>query len=60
MSLGAWIITGNIWIRKEFQKGFQTLSFHQEERVLPQIIVRPGISGLAGVINGTMIHFDVI
>ena len=30
MRLAAWIITGNIWLRKEFQKGFQTLSFHQE------------------------------
>ena len=44
--LGAWVITGNIWLMKEFQKGLQTLSFHQEERVPIQIIVRPGISGL--------------
>ena len=56
----AWIITDNIWLRKEFQKGLQTLSFHQEERVLTQIIVRPGISGLAGVINRKLIHFYVL
>ena len=60
MRLIAWIITGNIWLRKEFQKGLQTLSFRQEERVLTQIIVRPGISGLAGVINRKSIHFDVL
>ena len=59
MRLAAWIITGNIWLRKEFQKGLQTLSFYQEERVLTQIIVRPGISGLPGVINRKLIHFDV-
>ena len=60
MRLAAWIITGNIWLRKEFQKGLQTLlSFYQEERVLTQIIVRRGISGLAGVINRKLIHFDV-
>ena len=60
MRLAAWIITGNIWLRKEFQKGLQTLSFHQEERVLTQIIVPPGISGLAGVINRKLIHSDVL
>ena len=60
MGLAAWIITGNIWLKKEFQKGLQILSFHEEERVLTQIIVRPGISGLAGVINRRLIHFDVL
>ena len=60
MRLTAWIFTGNICLRKEFQRGFQTLSFHQEERVLSQIIVLPGISGLAGVINRKLIHFDVL
>ena len=59
MRLPAWIITGNIWLRREFQKGLQTLSIHQEERVLTQIIVRPRISGLTGVINGKLIHFNV-
>ena len=60
MRLAAWIITGNIWRKKEFQEGLQILSFHQEERVLTQIIVRPGISGLAGVIKRKLIHFDVL
>ena len=58
--LAAWIITGNIWLRKELQKGLQTLSFHKEEGVLTQIIVRPEISGLAGVINRKLIHFDLL
>ena len=60
MRLAACIITGNIWLRKEFQKGLQTLSFHQEERVLTKIIVRLGISGVAGVINRKLIHFDLL
>ena len=52
--LASWIITVHIWLRNEFQKGLQTLSFHQEERV------PPGISALAGVINRKFIHFDVL
>ena len=60
MRLAAWIITGNIRLRKEFKKRLQTLSCHQEERVLTQNIVRPGISWLAGVINRKLIHFDVL
>ena len=60
MKLAAWIIMGNIWLRKELQKGLQTLFFHQEERVLTQINVRSGISGRAGVINRKSIYFDVL
>ena len=58
MRLAAWIITSTISLRKEFQKGLQT--FFQEERVLNQIVVCPGIVGLAGVINRRLIHFDVL
>ena len=34
MRSAAWIITGNIWVKKEFQKEFQTLSFQQEVKLL--------------------------
>ena len=60
MRLAVWIITGNIRLRKEFQKGLHPLSFHQEDRVLTQIIVCPGMSGITGVINRKLIHFDVL
>ena len=60
MRLAAWIIMGNIWLRKELQKGLQTLFFHQEERVLTQINVRSGISGRTGVIKRKSIYFDVL
>ena len=43
-----------------YQKGLQALLSHQEEKVLSQIIHWPGISGLAGVLNKTLIQFDVL
>ena len=60
MRLAAWIITGKIWLRNQFQKGLQTLSFDKEKSVLTQIIVFPGISGLAGVIKRKLIHLNVL
>ena len=38
----------------------KALLSHQEEKVLSQIIHWPGISGLAGVLNKTLIQFDVL
>ena len=51
MQLAVWVASGNVWQRKEYQKGLQTLLSHQEEKVHSQIIHRPGISGLADVLN---------
>ena len=46
-----------------FEKGVLTrqpiLSPIQGDRVLYQVTSRPGRSGLAGVIEGRLIHFDV-
>ena len=60
IQLAVWVVSGNVWQRKKYQKGLQTLLSHQEEQVLSQIIHRPGISGLAGVSNKTLIQFDVM
>ena len=60
LQLAVWVVSGNVWQRKEYQKGLQTLLSHQEKKVLSQIIHRPGISGLAGVLNKTLIQFDVM
>ena len=38
----------------------QTLLSYQEEKVLSQVTHWPGISGLAGVLNKTLIQFDVM
>ena len=54
MQLAVWVVSGKVWQKKEYQEGLQTLLPHQEEKVLSQIIHRPGISGLAGVLNNSM------
>ena len=41
-------------------EGLQTLLSHQEEKALSQLTHRPEVSGLAGVLNKTLIQFDVI
>ena len=46
MDLELWVVSGNIWPSKEYQKGLQTLLYHQEENVLTQIPHWSGIGGL--------------
>ena len=60
MQLAVWFVSGRVWQRKEYQKGLQTLLYHQEEKVLCQLTHRPGMSGLARVLNKTLIQFDVM
>ena len=38
----------------------ETLLSHQEEKVLSQLTHRPGIGSTAGVLNKTLIQFDVM
>lgn len=44
--LAAWLVSGSVWQRREYQKGLQTLLYHQEEKELSQLTYRPGISGV--------------
>ena len=60
LKLVAWTVSGLDYKRKEFQGGLPTLSLNQEDQVLTQIMNRPGVNGLAGVLKGKLIHFVVI
>ena len=59
-TLVAWMVSGDICLRKEFLSRQPILSPIQGDRVLYQVTSRPGRSGLAGVIEGRLIHFDVL
>ena len=52
LKLVAWTVSGLDYKRKEFQGRFPTLSLNQEDQVLTQIMNRPGVNGLAGVVKG--------
>ena len=60
MQLAVWVVSGSIWQRKEYQKGLQILLSYQEEKVVTQLTHEPGINGLDGVLNKTLIQFDVM
>ena len=48
-----------ICVRKEFLSRQQILSLIQRDRVLYQVMIRPGRSGQAGVIEWRLIYFNV-
>jgi len=54
------VISGQDWKRREYQKGVPVLSQQADENHLFQFTRRPGISGLAGVVNNKLIHFVVV
>ena len=60
LQLAACAISGLDCRRREFQRQLPTLSPGQEDQILIQIISRSGESGLAGVLEGKLIHFLVI
>ena len=60
LTLVAWMVSGDICLRKEFLSRQPILSPTQGDRVHYQITTRPGRSGLAGVIGGQLIHSDVL
>ena len=60
LKLLAWTVSGLNYKRKEFQGRLPTLSLNQEDQVLTQIMNRPGVNKLAGVLKGKLIHFVVI
>ena len=58
--LVAWQVTGRDYLSKDFLIRQPNLLPSQEDRVLWEITNRPGRSGLAGVIQGKLIHFDAL
>ena len=60
LQLVAWTVSRLDCRRREFDRQLPTLSPGQEDQILMQIMSRPGESGLAGVLEGKLIHFLVI
>ena len=60
LKLVAWTVSRLDCRRKEFQRQLPALSPCQEDQILMQIISRPGENGLAGVLEGKLVHFLVI
>ena len=60
LKLVAWMLSGDIYLRKEFLARQPILSPIQIDRVLSQVTSRPGRTRLAGVIKERLIHFDVL
>ena len=58
--MGAWMVSGLDYRRREFQKQLPTLCPRQEDEILMQIMSRPRESGLADALEGKLIHFLVI
>ena len=60
LKLVAWTVSGLDYRMREYRRQLPTLSVCQEDQVLMQIMNRPGESGLAGVVEGKLIHFTVL
>ena len=48
------------YLSREFLRKRHSLLPSQEDKVIWEITTRPGRSGLAGVTDGKLIHFDVL
>ena len=60
LQLVAWTVSGLDCRRREFTRQLPTLSPGQEDQILMHIKSRPGESGIAGVLEGKLMHFLVI
>ena len=60
LSLAAWIISGRTCKQEDFRSKLPNLSYLQNDQVQTLITNRPGRSGLAGVVNNKLIHFNVM
>ena len=60
LRLAAWLVSGNHWYEKAFQTKLQSLYQIPEEKVRSLLTNWPSASGLAGVVNGLLIPFNVL
>ena len=60
LRLAVWTISGEDYLRREFQKQLSNLSQVQDKKFQSQITIYPGECELAGVINKRLIHFHVM
>ena len=55
-----WSISGNDYLRRDFQKQLLNLLQVQDENVHSQVTIRPEECGLARVRNNRLMHFNVM
>ena len=60
LTLAAWKVSGKVWQYKAFQRGYPDLSQVFKEQTQFLLMNRPGVSGLACILKGKSIHFDVL
>ena len=60
LRLAVWTVSGKNCLQQDFQRGLLSLFQVQGDKVHYQITIRPGQSGLAGVMKEKLIHFDVL
>ena len=58
MSLAAWPVSGKLSQHKDFLKELQNCSCTPGDLTPMQHTIQPGLSGVAGVLEGTLIHFQ--
>ena len=60
LRLAAWLVSGRLKPRRDFQAQLPRLYPEQDPRVLESVTNRPGESLLAGVLQDKLVHFVVI
>ena len=60
LQLVAWIVSGKNFSQTDYLKKRSLLSHVQDDQVQSIIMNLPGESGIAGVVKGILIPFDVI
>ena len=60
LRLVAWKVSGGTQPQKEFRQGLQSLSQVPEDQAHHLIMNRPGVNGLAGVVNEKLIRIHAI
>ena len=53
-----WTVSGKGWLQQQFQRGLLSLFQVQGVKVRYQITVRPGQSGVVGLVKEKLIHCD--
>ena len=56
--LAAWLVSNNQSRQREFQIGLPSLSLHLGNQAQIPFTIQPGISGIAGVVTGKLMHFS--
>lgn len=60
LQLVAWTVSGINCKQKDYRRKLRTLSSQQEGEVQQHITMPPGASGVAGIVEGKLIPFEVL